>query len=56
MAASTSSRCTIWSAIEDLGLTRVDVLHAGDETYPVAERDRAVAARSLLDEVRPLTG
>lgn len=47
---------SIRSAIEDLGLTRVDVLHAGDDTYPLADRVRAVAARSLLDEVRPLTG
>jgi len=42
-------------ALADLGLTRLDVLHAGAETFPLAKSVRAVAARRLLDEVRPLT-
>lgn len=41
-------------AIEDLGLTRLDVLHAGDETYPLTKTIRAVAASRLMLDVEPL--
>ena len=40
------------SALESLDLTRIDVIHAGDETYPLSKRIRAVAATRLLDDVR----
>jgi predicted AAA+ superfamily ATPase len=40
--------------LEDLELERLDVVHAGDATFPLAERVRAVAARDLLDRVQPL--
>lgn len=42
------------SALEDLELDHLDVIHAGEATFPLAERVRAVAARSLLREIRPL--
>ena len=36
------------SALEDLGLTRLDVVHAGSETFPLSRRVRAVSAERLL--------
>jgi predicted AAA+ superfamily ATPase len=38
-------------AYQDLKLDRLDVIHAGDHTYRMAEGIRAVALRSLLKEV-----
>jgi len=40
------------SAIEDLRLTRLDVIHAGTETFPLSRRIRAVAAVRLLADLR----
>ena len=37
-------------ALRDLRLDRLDVVHAGEGTWPMAERIRAVAARDLLAE------
>lgn len=45
---------SIRHALSDLSLTRVDVLHAGAETFPLASSVRAVAARRLLEDVEPL--
>jgi len=42
------------SALADLGLTRLDVVHAGVETFPLAKSVRAVAAHRLLEDVAPL--
>ena len=42
------------SALKDLRLGRLDVIHAGDETFPLATEIRAVAARRLLDDPHPL--
>ena len=42
------------SALADLELERLDVVHAGQATFPMTEQVRAVAARSILDEVPPL--
>jgi uncharacterized protein len=42
------------TALVDLKLTSLDVLHAGSETFPLAENVRAVAARRLLEDVKPL--
>ena len=41
-------------ALEDLKLEQLDVLHAGENTFPLAPKIRAVAARRLLQDVRPL--
>jgi predicted AAA+ superfamily ATPase len=40
------------TAIADLGLTRIDVLHAGIETFPLAPKITAVASSKLLEDVK----
>ncbi len=42
------------TALRDLGLSRLDVIHAGDRTYPLATRIRAVAISRLLRDLTPL--
>jgi hypothetical protein len=42
------------SAFEALRLDRLDVVHAGPRTYPLARRVRAIAARDLLGEIERL--
>jgi predicted AAA+ superfamily ATPase len=39
------------SALEDLSLARLDVIHAGPETFPLAKRVRALAASRLLHDL-----
>lgn len=41
-------------ALADLGLDRLDVVHAGRETYPLAPRVRALSCARLLDDLAPL--
>jgi uncharacterized protein len=41
-------------ALEDLKLKRLDVIHAGDHTFPLAPRVRAVALRRVLEDLAPL--
>jgi len=41
------------TALTDLSLDRLDVLHAGDETFPLADRIRAVAATRLRSDIDP---
>ena len=41
-------------ALADLKLERLDVIHAGTRTYPMAERVRAVALSRLLSDLKPL--
>lgn len=41
-------------ALTDLRLTRLDVLYAGTETFPLAPSIRAVAAARMLSDVPPL--
>jgi len=43
------------SALSDLRLQSLDVIHAGDATFPVDKRIRAVASRRLLQDIKPLT-
>ena len=40
-------------ALADLKLEGLDVLHAGEHTFPLAPRIRAVAGRRLLQDIRP---
>ena len=40
--------------LEDLDLERLDVIHSGESTFPIAEKVRAVAAHALLDQIEPL--
>lgn len=42
------------TALEDLKLEGIDVLHAGEETFPLAERIRAVSAYRIWDDIEPL--
>jgi predicted AAA+ superfamily ATPase len=42
------------NALEDLDLERIDVLHAGERTFPLARSVRAVAFRRILEDVEPL--
>ena len=39
------------NALDDLNLVRLDVIHAGDETFPLAQRVRAVSASRMLADV-----
>jgi hypothetical protein len=41
------------AALADLDLVRLDVVHAGSESFPLAPRIRAIAAERLLDELEP---
>jgi hypothetical protein len=43
------------AALADLRLTRLDVIHAGGETFPLAPKVRAVAVSRLLDDLGALT-
>ena len=42
------------SALQVLRLDSLDVMHAGQATFPLAERIRAVSVTGLLDEIEPL--
>jgi predicted AAA+ superfamily ATPase len=42
------------SALEDLRLTRLEVIHAGPESFPLAPKIRAVAAERLLTDLQPI--
>ncbi len=45
---------SIRNALIDLKLTRLDVIHAGEHTFPLAQKIRAVAFSRLLMDVEPL--
>jgi hypothetical protein len=42
------------TALEDLRLERLDVVHGGPHTFPLAPRVRAVALSRLLEDLEPL--
>lgn len=41
-------------AMSDLKLNRLDVIHVGDETFPLGRQMRAVAINRILDDISPL--
>jgi uncharacterized protein len=43
------------SALVDLKLDRLEIVHAGRDTFPLGERVRAIACARLLEDVRPLS-
>jgi predicted AAA+ superfamily ATPase len=43
------------SAMRDLKLTALTVVHAGDQTFPLSKQVQAVAFRDVLNAIRPLT-
>ncbi len=45
---------SIHSALADLYLERLDVIHAGEDTYPLAPSVRAVPFKRLLRDIQPL--
>jgi uncharacterized protein len=53
---TTTPRTTrsVQTALADLRLDRLDVVHAGDATFPLGERVRALALSRLLDDLEPL--
>ena len=42
-------------SMKDLGLHRLDVIHAGSQTFPISENVRAVALSRMLDDIKPLS-
>jgi len=44
------------SALENLRLERLDVVHAGAETFPLAPKIRALSAARILKDLKPLAG
>ena len=42
------------SALNDLNLHRLDIIHAGDKTFSLAKNIRAVAISRLLEDINPL--
>lgn len=42
------------SALEDLNLDRLDIFHAGNDTYPMGKRIRAVALTRIHEDLRPI--
>ena len=40
------------SALRDLKLSRIDVIHAGEESFPLSRQIHAVASRRLLQDIR----
>jgi predicted AAA+ superfamily ATPase len=42
------------NALGDLKLQRLDLVHAGDETFPMGKKIRAVALQRLIDDLQPL--
>jgi predicted AAA+ superfamily ATPase len=42
------------SALKDLQLSSLDVVHAGEHTFLLSENIRAVSFSRLLDEIEPL--
>jgi hypothetical protein len=53
---TTSPRLTpsMRSALVDLKLQRLDVIHAGDQTFPLERKVQAVAFSRLLEDIRPI--
>jgi predicted AAA+ superfamily ATPase len=52
--ASPSVTRSMRVALTDLDLERLDVLHAGTRTFPLAPKIRAVAARRMRQDIRPV--
>ncbi len=49
--AAPSATRSMRSALDDLNLRRLDVIHAGEESFPLAKRIHAVAADRLLQDI-----
>ena len=54
----TSSPCmtpSMRNALEDLKLKRLDVIHAGEATFPLCPKVRAVPCKRILQDLEPLS-
>jgi hypothetical protein len=49
-----STTRSMHSALADLELPRIDVIHAGDKTFPLTPTIRAVSLPDILEVVDPL--
>jgi predicted AAA+ superfamily ATPase len=47
-------RRSVHSALADLGLERVDIVHAGERTFPLRERVRALALSRIWEDLEPV--
>jgi hypothetical protein len=54
LTTAPAATASVRTALDELGLERVDVVHAGTDTYPLSDRVRAVAAERILDDLKPL--
>lgn len=52
--ASPGPSRSMYSALEDLGLERIDIVHPGDHTFPLGERLRALSLYRLFEDLEPL--
>lgn len=43
-------------AMQDLKLESLDVIHAGEHTFPLSRTIRAVAALRMFEDIEPLRG
>ena len=41
-------------ALDDLRLSRVDVVHAGSKSFPMHQKIRAIALSRLMEDLKPL--
>jgi predicted AAA+ superfamily ATPase len=42
------------NALSDLNLNHLDIIHAGDQTFPLSRQVRAVSFSRLLNDLKPL--
>ena len=52
--SSPATTPSLRSALSDLNLSAIDVIHAGDRTFELNEHIRAVSVSRLLDDIKPL--
>ena len=45
---------SIRSALSDLKLCHLDIIHAGENTFPLDKKVRAVALSRLIEDIKPI--
>lgn len=51
---SPGTTASMRTALEDLRLDSLDVIHSGNDSYPLTDRIRAVAATRIMEDIAPL--
>jgi hypothetical protein len=46
---------SIRTALSDLGLKSIDIIHAGDHTFQLSDKIRAVALQRLLTDLQKIS-